>query len=255
MQRIRALSSLRWLQWTGPLPRDAAGARLQRPMRRSLAAAVLMAALLQPASSRSSGAGSHASAASTSRWWTLDCGQGSPSDAAPPATCTFTLRIRGAIDASRSNLVRRAIERRDQAARALHRDVSFRVDVDTQGGEVFAAMEIGRLLRSEQASISVREGASCISACVFLLMGAVERSVSDGARVGIHRLSLRATPAASRDDALVDAMAEGVLLYAEQMNVPRAIVDEMMSIPADRVELLTPQQLARYGIPSIDLTR
>ena len=223
--------------------------------RRFLAAAALFGALLlQPTSGRASATegGPHASSASTSRWWTLDCGQGRPSEAMPPPACVFTVRLRGVLDESRLRLIQQALEWRNRVARALRRDVAFRVDVDSPGGRVFAAMEIGRRLRSAGASISVGEGAACVSSCVFLLMGAVERRVSDGAWVGIHRPSLRESGRASGDnggqDAVVDAMAEGIRLYAEQMNVPRGIVDEMMSIPSDRVKRLTRQELAEYGI-------
>ena len=208
-------------------------------MRRFLAA-TLTAVLLQAICGAATG--SHASIASTSRWWTLDCGQ----------ACVFTVRIRGALDASRLQLVRRALERRNRVAQTLGRDVAFRIDVDSSGGSVFAAMEIGRMLRRERASIYVGANASCISACVFVLMGAVERDVSDDARLGIHRPSLGAPDRAPQGEGLVDAMAAGVVLYAEEMHVPRAIVDEMMSIQSDRVKLLRSSDLAAYGIFPVD---
>jgi len=48
------------------------------------------------------------------------------------------------------------VQRRDAVRRALAREVKLHVDVDSQGGEIFAALEIGRLLRAEGASISVQ---------------------------------------------------------------------------------------------------
>jgi len=203
-------------------------------------AATLTAALLQAIGSHAA-TGSPASIATPSRWWTLDCRE----------ACVFTVRIRGALDASRLQLVRRALERRDRVARSLGREVALRADVDSQGGSVFAALEIGRLFRRERASLLVAENASCISACVFLLLGAVEREVGDGARVGIHRPSL-GPPDRPQPAGVVDAMAGSLVLYAEQMHVPRAIVDEMMAIPSDRVELLRPSDLAAYGILPVD---
>ena len=213
--------------------------------------ALIAALLLQPAQGRAAAleSGPHASAASTSRWWALDCGQGRRAGSMSPPGCVFTVKVRGRLDASRLHLVEQAIARRDRVARALRRDVALRVDVDSPGGEVFEAMEIGRRLRNERASISVGEGAACISACVFLLMGAVARDVSDGARVGIHRPSLGGSDGSRpRERATVDAMAEGIALYADQMDVPRRIVDRMMAIPSDRVELLRSSDLAAYGI-------
>ena len=180
----------------------------------------------------------HASTVRTSRWWALSCGD---SKASP---CVLTVRLRGAIDRSRLRLLEEALLRRDDAERALGRRVELRVDADTRGGEVFAAMEIGRLLRRESASIRVARGAECDSACVFVLMGATARSVAPSARVGIHRLSL----GAARINTLVGAMAAPLVLYAEQMGVSGAIVEDMMAIPADRLRYLTPADLAAYGI-------
>ncbi len=168
----------------------------------------------------------------------------------------FTVKIHGAIDRSRLQLVRRALERRDAARQALRRDVALRVDVDSAGGEVFAALEIGRILREERASIRVLDGASCISSCVLLLMGATERSISKSARIAIHRPSLGATTRDARNEAgehaIVAALGEQLALYAQQMNVPRKIVDEMMSVPADRLRWLHPSDLTAYGIPRLD---
>ena len=116
--------------------------------------------------------------------------------------------------------------------RALHRDVDFHVDVDSQGGEIFATIEIGRIMRTEGASIAVGTGASCLSACVFLLMGAIERTISGDPRVVIHRPSLRAPqeggPRQGSEDAIVAALAEQLVLYAQQVHVPRTIIDALM---------------------------
>ena len=224
-----------------------------------LYAASLCGALLAPPpamSTHASGAGAHASIASTSRWWQLECGKTGRTRAAGTTVCAFTVKLRGVLDGSRLQLVRHALQRRDTVRHALHRDVDFHVDVDSQGGEIFATLEIGRLLRAEGASIAVGPGAACISACVFLLMGAIERTISGDARVGIHRPSLLARqaggPRQASDGEIVAAMAEQLVLYAQQMNVPCTIIDALMSVPPDRVKLLSTSELAAYGINALD---
>jgi len=134
--------------------------------------------------------------------------------------------------------------------------VDFHIDVDSQGGELFATLEIGRLMRAEGASIAVGPGASCLSSCVFLLMGAIKRHISGDARVGIHRPSL-STPQArggrqGSEDEIVAALSEQLVLYAHQMRVPRTIIDAMMVVPPHRVELLSASELATYGISARD---
>ncbi len=200
--------------------------------------------------------GAHASTASTSRWWKLECGDASRKRAAERTACALTVKLRGVIDESRIQLVQQARLRRDAVRHALGREVGFHVDVDSPGGEIFAALEIGRILRTERASISVGKGRSCISSCVFLLMGAIERRVSGDARLGIHRPSLgapgQAGPKQASEDEIVDAMSGPLLLYAQQMNVPRKIIDDSMSVPADRVRQLSAADLAGYGIHAVD---
>jgi hypothetical protein len=228
-------------------------------LRRVLYTASLCGALLALPSAmpaHASEAGAHASIARTSRWWQLECGQTGRKPEVETTACAFTVKLRGVIDGSRLQLVRHALQRRDTVRHALHRDVTFHVDVDSQGGEIFATLEIGRIMRAEGASISVGPGATCISACVFLLMGAIERTISSDARVGIHRPSLRAPqeggPRHASEDAIIAAMSEQLVLYAQQMNVPRTIIDTMMMVPPDRVKLLSAPELATYGINALD---
>jgi len=228
-------------------------------LRRVLYTASLCGALhAQPSAmpAHASESGAHARIASTSRWWKLECGKTGRQREAETTACAFTVKLRGVLDGSRLQLVRQALQRRDTVRRALHRDVDFHVDVDSQGGEIFATLEMGRIMRAAGASIAVGTGASCLSACVFLLMGAIERTISGDARVGIHRPSLRAPqeggPRQGSEDAIVAAMAEQLVLYAQQMHVPRTIIDALMVVPPDRVELLSAAALATYGITARD---
>ena len=119
----------------------------------------------------------------TSRWWQLTCLD-------EPAPCVLTVRLHGVINQSRGKLIQEALRRRDTTQSALHRVVALRIDVDSPGEEVFAALEIGRLLRREMATVRLARGASCISACVFVLMGAPEREVSPGARIGLQSTAM-----------------------------------------------------------------
>jgi hypothetical protein len=143
----------------GPVPRSGTlrHGGLPGRVRRALATAglcglVLVQLVALPAPVVASGA--HASTAQTSRWWTLTCAEGGGTRTAAPA-CAFTVKLRGVLDGSRLHLVHQALRRRATVRRALHRDVTFQVDVDSPGGELFAALETGRLLRAEGATLTV----------------------------------------------------------------------------------------------------
>jgi hypothetical protein len=59
-------------------------------------------------------------------------------------------------------------------------------------------------------------------------------------------------PRQASEDAIVAAMSEQLVLYAQQMHVPRTIIDALMLVPPDRVELLSASELATYGINALD---
>ena len=162
----------------------------------------------------------------------------------------FAVRLRGVIDQSRFKLFQEAIRRRDKAQGTLGRVVALHADVDSPGGQVFAALEIGRLLRREGALVHMGRHAECVSACVFVLMGAPEREIASDARIGLHRPSL----GDPRRDTLVPSMSEQLAQYAEEMGVSRKIVDEMLAIPTTRVRFVTVAELASYGL-SVSIVR
>jgi hypothetical protein len=75
--------------------------------------------------------------------------------------------------------------------------------LDSTGGRVFAAMALGRIVRSLRMPTTVArtisEGSgdivrskdvSCASACVLVLMGGIDRSVPDDARIDVHMFSV-----------------------------------------------------------------
>jgi ATP-dependent protease ClpP protease subunit len=186
-----------------------------------------------------------ASAMNASRWFKFDCGK---EQAAP---CVLTVRLRGPIDGSHLRLFEEAVRWRDGAQRALDRRIELHVDANTRGGELFAAMEIGRLLRRESAALHVSRSAECSSACVFVLMGATARSVAPGGRVGIHRPSLET----AGSEELVGSMEQQLVGYAEGMNVPRRIVDDMMATPSRQLRYLTPAELSGWVVVSAEQPR
>jgi hypothetical protein len=209
-----------------------------RRARRLLVLGMLASASWAAAPSAAAPPARRATAATTSRWWDLAC------DGAPAAPCVFTVRLRGAINGDRLQLLKTALLRRDDSLRATGRPISLRVDADSHGGSLYAALEIGRMLRQESASIAVGPHAQCSSACVFVLMGAPKRRIASGARVGIHRPSLDGDPT----DATVDALFPALVDYTEEMGVPRRIVDDMMQISSKTMHYLSARELAGYGL-------
>jgi hypothetical protein len=70
-------------------------------------------------------------------------------------------------------------------ARGSHSSGFYSVDLDSIGGDVETALDMGWILRGDKAFVGVRDNAKCFSSCVFVLAGAKSRYVTGA--VGIHR--------------------------------------------------------------------
>jgi len=73
-------------------------------------------------------------------------------------------------------------------------DAAVNVHLDSEGGSVDSAIEIGRFLRDKNSNVMVSAGEQCASACLFILAGGVTRYL--GGRLGMHRPFLE-TPSRS----------------------------------------------------------
>src|SRR5437667_5050703 len=49
------------------------------------------------------------------------------------------------------------------------------VNLDSSGGDVYASMDIGRMIRRHRASVAVQKESKCLSSCVFILAAGVQR--------------------------------------------------------------------------------
>jgi hypothetical protein len=185
--------------------------------------------------------------------------------------CGFILRIDGEIVAATVEQVRKLFAVR----RAIKGSYSESFYINSFGGSVTAAMEIGRMFRTERAWISLRpdmhkqaavwwtrtrtpeleRAGNCVSACVLILAGAVERNLWLG-RVGIHRPYLDTTP---QKPVTVDEAREGYgrLLhdlrgYLREMNVSERLADDMLAVEPEKVRYLNKAELEAYGLANID---
>jgi ATP-dependent protease ClpP protease subunit len=108
--------------------------------------------------------------------------------------------------------------------------------INSRGGSVAAAMAIGRMLRKEHAWLEVK--GDCISACVLILAGAVDRHFGKSGVVGIHRpyLALTAQQNPTPDQIKRDygAMLQDIRSYLREMNVSEQLANDIVSYPTGK---------------------
>ena len=126
------------------------------------------------------------------------------------------------------------------------------IRLNTPGGDMEAAIEIGRLLRKSRAIALTYSQGKCYSACVFVLAGAVRRQLTE--TVGIHRPY--STDINKKDYHQVQSesrrLAKLAKEFLEEMNVSPTLYDDMVNIPPERLEILSELQLKKYGVLEID---
>jgi hypothetical protein len=160
--------------------------------------------------------------------------------------CSVDLTLKGVIDAAMTAELKSRLQQVSGTISTLH------VWLDSPGGTVGPAMEIGRLLRSRRATVSINAAAghSCVSACVLVFASGVIRGAVPE-RLGIHRPYLEVGTAArtmAEIKTVVDQMLAQIRAYLAEMNVDPRLADDMMRIPSEQVRYLTYDDLDAYGL-------
>lgn len=123
--------------------------------------------------------------------------------------------------------------------------------VHSEGGDVERAIRIGRMLRELNANIWVNS--SCLSACVFILAGGVDRNVFG--KVGVHRpyfssLDRRSSPQdVVREMARTDAL---ITNFLREMNLPIGLLDTMKGVGPSEIRVLSGGALQSSGLNAPD---
>lgn len=132
----------------------------------------------------------------------------------------------------------------------------MRVYLDSPGGSLGEALEMGRLLREHQITAAVDDGMVCVSACVFALAGAPERVLHVNGTLGIHRSrlprELLAHLAPGEAEAFYSKLHALVADYLEEMRMPIALFDAMQDIPAEDIRYLSIREAMEMGLVGLD---
>ena len=119
------------------------------------------------------------------------------------------------------------------------------------GGDLRAALSLGRIIRAAEMAVIVPEDGECASACVFLYAGGVLRGAYGP--VLIHRVYLT-QPSASFSETQREFAAVGreVRRYLREVNVSDTLFDRMMTIPPEEAVALTLDEMNNLGLGILD---
>lgn len=128
-----------------------------------------------------------------------------------------------------------------------------KVDLNSLGGSISDAIKIGRIMRKERLTASVKTANECTSACVLIDAGAVKRL--NFGKIGIHQPYFLVPNEAVQPDAVghsYSIMLKQIRSYLNEMNVSESLADEMLKILPSDVKYLTHDQQEQFGITFTD---
>ncbi len=126
------------------------------------------------------------------------------------------------------------------------------LELNSLGGDVFAALNIGTIAREESLRAVIKDNDSCASSCVFILAGAPYRYVSG--KVGIHRpyfLNDLATTSTSQRNQY-KKIENSIVNYLDVMNIESDLYKRMLRIPSEKILWLNDDELNSYGLATDD---
>jgi hypothetical protein len=129
------------------------------------------------------------------------------------------------------------------------REAPTRVFLNSPGGSVHDALELGRALRLAGLETEMRDGDICYSACPYLLAAGVKRTIPQEAFVGVHQHYFGESTILPAFAAVEDIQrGQGLVMrYLDQMGIDPLIMQHALITPPNEIYVLLPEELVRYG--------
>jgi hypothetical protein len=119
----------------------------------------------------------------------------------------------------------------------------------SDGGDIDAAMDIGRLMRRLGVFAIIDKNDQCMSACVFAFMGGERRSVAG--RLGIHRPFFPHTQNLPDRQARFRYLQKVLKDYVEEMDFPSSLYEAVMLVPPESLKILAAAELKNFYLDGI----
>lgn len=130
------------------------------------------------------------------------------------------------------------------------------VALDSPGGSVNDALEMGRVIRAAGFTTSVAAGALCASSCPLVFAGGTERLATEKSAIGVHQIyatvAAESLPAGLRaaGEAMSDAQrtTAAITRYLTESGVDPALWLHALETPPDRLYYLSGSELTDYKL-------
>lgn len=158
------------------------------------------------------------------------------------------------IDGAPGLLLTGEIQPGDAARFATHLDAResppATIALHSPGGSVLDAVEIGARIREGGIATRVSAGRACFSACPYALAGGTTRTISRGARVGVHQHFFdenAVLPAFMAVEGIQRGQAE-VMAHLDAMGVDPLLMEKAMRTPREDIYILVEDELTGFAL-------
>ena len=129
------------------------------------------------------------------------------------------------------------------------RDVS-EVVLNSPGGSVGDALDIGRRIRDAGVATRMEPGAVCLSACPYVFAGGTKRIAPDNAMLGVHQHYFGESTVLPAFMAVEDVQrGQGmVMAHLDAMGVDPLLMQHSLTTPPEEIYVLLPEELDRYAL-------
>ncbi|MCY0146807.1 SH3 domain-containing protein [Hoeflea sp. G2-23] len=126
------------------------------------------------------------------------------------------------------------------------------VTFNSPGGNTFAAMEFGRLIRSLGLSTVQLRAAECASACALAFMGGVQRFADPGS-IGVHRSSFSAEAGMDSRTAVsaIQSATADMITYMIDMGIDPGLLQVALKYDSDDMRYLSSSEMTQYRLTQI----
>ncbi len=126
------------------------------------------------------------------------------------------------------------------------------VGFDSGGGNVYKALELGRLIRSLGLSTLAVRSAECSSACSLSFLGGVGRFAEPGS-IGVHKSSFADTKGMNVEDAVaaVQRQTADVITYMNEMGVDPGLLQLTLKYDSNDMRYLSSSEMTQFRVTTV----
>lgn len=119
------------------------------------------------------------------------------------------------------------------------------VQLESGGGDVHEAIEIGKIVQVLRHSTYVENGQRCDSACALIWLAGSTRFLDDEAKVGLHAAYIGGSSGGKRESGVANALVGS---YLTQLGLSERAIAFATSAPPEQINYLSLKNAAQFDI-------